>query len=117
MVLIPGQTRVIDVLTAVITAQREFIMTTSDPKTATLQAAPADSASEPKATTKAHTAPRKPRVAPAKGKAEKKTTQAKKGAQKTEGREAGQGWRRPPRGQQSSEGLGPAEKAGHCHTQ
>jgi hypothetical protein len=82
MVLIPGQTRVIDVLTAVITAQREFIMTTSDPKTATLQAAPDDSASEPKATTKAHTAPRKPRVAPATAKAEKKTTPAKKGSQK-----------------------------------
>ncbi len=52
-------------------------MTTSDPETTTLQAAPADSAAEPKATTKAHTAPRKPRVAPTNGKSGKKTTQGK----------------------------------------
>jgi hypothetical protein len=69
---------VIDVLTAVITAQGEFTMTTSDPETATLQAAPADTAAEPKTTTKAHTAPRKPRVAASKGKSGKKATPAKK---------------------------------------
>jgi hypothetical protein len=65
-------------VTAVITAKGEFTMTTSDPETTTLQAAPADTAAEPKATTKAHTAPRKPRVAPGKGKSEKKTTATKK---------------------------------------
>jgi hypothetical protein len=37
-------------------------------------------ASEPKATTKAAAAPRKPRVAPSKGKSPKKTTSAKKSA-------------------------------------
>ena len=60
-------------------------MTTSDPETTTLQAAPADTAAEPKATTKAHTAPRKPRVAPGKGKSEKKTTPSKKGTKKPKG--------------------------------
>jgi hypothetical protein len=59
-------------VTAVITAQGEFTMTTSDLETATLQVAPADPAAERKATTKAHTARRKPRVAPAKGKSGKK---------------------------------------------
>ena len=53
-------------------------MTTSDPETTNLQAAPADTAAEPKATTKANTAPRKPRVAPAKAKSGKKATPAKK---------------------------------------
>ncbi len=37
-------------------------------------------ASEPKATTKANAAPRKPRVVPSKPKSSKKTTSAKKGA-------------------------------------
>ena len=60
-------------------------MTTSDPETTTLQAAPADTAAEPKATTKAHTAPRKPRVVPGKGKSEKKTTPSKKGTKKPKG--------------------------------
>lgn len=53
-------------------------MTTSDLVTATLKAAPADPAAERKAATKAHTAPRKPRVAPTKGKSGKKTTSPKK---------------------------------------
>jgi Protein of unknown function (DUF3489) len=60
-------------------------MTTSDPETATLQAAPADTAAKPKATTKAHTAPRKPRVVPAKGKSGKRASKAEKGAKKPKG--------------------------------
>ena len=60
-------------------------MTTSDPEATTLQAAPADAAAEPKAATKAHTEPRKPRVAHGKGKSGKKTTPAQKRATKPKG--------------------------------
>jgi hypothetical protein len=74
-------------VTAVITAQGEFTMTTSDLETATLQVAPADPAAERKATTKAHTARRKPRVAPAKGKSGKKGDPRQEGAQGREGRQ------------------------------
>ena len=42
-------------------------------------------AQEPKATTKANVAPRKPRVAPSKAKSRKKTTPAKKGAKGPKG--------------------------------
>jgi hypothetical protein len=80
-------TRGIHVVTAVITAQGEFTMTTSDLETATLQVAPADPAAERKATTKAHTARRKPRVAPAKGKSGKKGDPGQEGAQGREGRQ------------------------------
>jgi Protein of unknown function (DUF3489) len=66
------------VLTAVITAQGEFTMTTSNPETTTLQAAPPDKAAEPKATTKATPAPRKHRAAASKPKSGKKATPAKK---------------------------------------
>jgi hypothetical protein len=71
-------------------------------------------AEEPKATKKATGSARKPRVAPAKGKPEK-TTQAKKGEAK--GREATQGWRRRPGGQQSRQGPGTAEAAEGRHDQ
>ena len=54
-------------------------MTTPNSEEKTTQAAAA-TAEEPKATTKANTAPRKPRVAPSKGKSRKNTTPAKKGA-------------------------------------
>jgi len=50
---------------------------TTDEQTAQAATAPA---SEPKANTKAHVAPRKPHVTPSKGKSAKKTTPAKKGA-------------------------------------
>jgi hypothetical protein len=55
-------------------------MTTSEPETITLQAAPAEPAAEPKATTKPTPAPRKPRVAPAKGESAKNATSASKRA-------------------------------------
>jgi len=45
-------------------------------------------APEPKATTKANVAPRKPHVTPSKGKAAKKTTPAKQGAKATKGAKA-----------------------------
>lgn len=54
-------------------------MTTPEIDGITLHAALADT-HEPKATTKANTAPRKPRVAPAKGKSGKKATPAQKRA-------------------------------------
>ena len=81
-----------DVVTAVLTAEGEIAMTTPEIEGITLQAAPAE-ASEPKATTKATKAPRKPRVAPAKANAGKKTTpaktpKAKKGAKQAKGQEA-----------------------------
>jgi hypothetical protein len=64
-----------DVLTAVITAQGEFMMTTPNTEEQALQAAPTR---EPEATKTPNTAPRKPSVAPAKGKSGKKATPAKK---------------------------------------
>jgi hypothetical protein len=64
--------RVIDVVTAVITAQGEFKMITAETENTTIQAA----AEQPKPAT----APRKPRVAPTKVKPGKKATQAKKAA-------------------------------------
>jgi hypothetical protein len=68
-----------DVVNAVITAEGEFTMTTL---TTEEQTGPAttETAQEPKATTKANVAPRKPHVTPSKGKSAKKTTPAKKGA-------------------------------------
>ena len=68
-------------------------MTTPEIEGITLQAAPAE-ASEPKATTKATKAKPKPRVAPVKAKAVKKTTpakkapKAKKGAKQAKAQEA-----------------------------
>jgi hypothetical protein len=57
-------TGAMDVLTAVITAEGEFTMTTPNAEEQSLQAAPAR---EPEATKTPHTAPRKPRVAPQQG--------------------------------------------------
>ena len=54
-------------------------MTTSTTSEQALQATPASDRQEPNADTKATLAPRKPRVAPAKGKASKAGTPAKKG--------------------------------------
>ena len=54
-------------------------MTTPNTEEQTAQAG-TGTAQEPKATTKATTAPRKPRFAPSKGKSAKKTTPANKGA-------------------------------------
>ena len=69
---------VMDVMTAVTTASGDFTMTTNIEEQA---ATPATAtAREPKATKRANVAPRKPRVAPARGKSGKKATPAKKGA-------------------------------------
>jgi hypothetical protein len=62
---------VIHVLTAVITAQGEFTMTTPNTQEQALQLA---ATREPEATKTPHIAPRKPRIAPSKGKSGKKTT-------------------------------------------
>jgi hypothetical protein len=68
-----------DVVSAVITAKGEYEMTTST--TENEQTAQGTAlAGEPKATTKANVAPRKPRVAPSKRKSGKKATSAKKAA-------------------------------------
>jgi len=77
IVLLLGPTRVMDVLTAILIAIGETNMTTTEADGTRVQAAPAE-ASEPKATTKATRAPRKPRVAPTKRKASKKATPAQK---------------------------------------
>ena len=55
-------------------------MTTPNSEEQAAQVTAAATAQPPKATIKANTAPRKPRVAPSKGKASKKTTSTKKGA-------------------------------------
>jgi hypothetical protein len=68
---------VIHVVTAVITARREFTMTTTEEQATTASGA----AQEPKAATKPDAAPRKPRVAPSKPRSRKKTTPAKKASQ------------------------------------
>jgi hypothetical protein len=70
---------VIDVVTAVITAEREFKMITVDNEATSVQAA-GSATQEPKATTKATAAPRKPRVAPSKAKSGKKPTPPRKAA-------------------------------------
>jgi len=67
-------------LTAVITAEGEYEMTTSIVETQETAQAVTETAQEPKPTTKAKAAPRKPRVAPSKGKSGKKATPAKKNA-------------------------------------
>jgi hypothetical protein len=66
---------VIDVLTAVITAQGEFTMTTPNTEEQALQASPAP---KPEATKTPNTAPRTLRVVPSKPKSGKKGTLAKK---------------------------------------
>jgi hypothetical protein len=68
-----------DVVNAVITAEGEFTMTTPNIEEQTAQAG-TGTAQEPKATTKANVPPRKPRVAPSKGKSPKKASPVKKGA-------------------------------------
>ena len=75
--LLPA-TRVIHVVAAVIAAEGEITIMTADTE---LQAeTPATAASPvPKARKKAHAAPRKPRVAPAKARSGKRTTPAKRG--------------------------------------
>jgi Protein of unknown function (DUF3489) len=70
---------VMDVVTAVINRRGESTMTTPNTEEQTTPAA-SGAAQEPKATTKANVAPRKPRVAASKGKSGKKTTPTKKGA-------------------------------------
>jgi hypothetical protein len=70
---------VIDVVTAVITAEGEFKMMTAETETTTISAA-GPAIQEPKATTKATAAPRKPRVAPSKAKSGKKASPAKRAA-------------------------------------
>jgi hypothetical protein len=77
--LLSGRTRVMDVLTAVINRRGENTMTTLTTEEQSTLAA-SGPAQEPKATTKAAVAPRKPRVAPSKAKSGKKTTAAKKSA-------------------------------------
>ena len=67
------RTGVIHVVTAVITAEGEFTMTTAEEQAMATSGA----AQKPKATTKPNTAPRKPRVAPSKPRSRKKTTPAK----------------------------------------
>jgi hypothetical protein len=69
---------VIDVMSAVITAEGEFKMTTVDTKNATIQTA--SPAEQPKAATKATAPPRRRRVAPSKGKSGKEATPAEKAA-------------------------------------
>jgi hypothetical protein len=68
-----------DVLTAIITAEGEFTMTSTTEERVAESTASAP-AQEPKATIKPSAAPRKPRVAPAKGKSNKHATPAKKAA-------------------------------------
>jgi hypothetical protein len=87
--LLPFPTRVMDVVTAVITAKGEFTMTTSDPEATTLQAAPADTAAAPEASTKATRAPHARRVAPGKAKSGKKTTPTKESAKAKKGAKVG----------------------------
>jgi hypothetical protein len=67
---------VIDVVTAVITAEGEFKLRTTETENTAIQTA----AERPKPATKAAAAPRKPRVAPSKAKSAKKATPAKKAA-------------------------------------
>jgi hypothetical protein len=72
--LLLRRTGVIHVVTAVITAEGEFTMTTTEENAITRSGA----AQEPKAATKPNAAPRKPRIAPSKPRSHKKTTPAKK---------------------------------------
>jgi hypothetical protein len=67
---------VIHVVTAVITAEGEFTMTTTEEQAM----ASLGAEQEPKAATKPNAAPRKPRVAPSKRRSRKKTTPVKKDA-------------------------------------
>jgi hypothetical protein len=72
-------TGVIDVTTAVITAEGDCEMTTTTENEQTAQVTAA-ATEKPEAPKKAHVGARKGRVAPSKPKAGKKTTSAKKGA-------------------------------------
>jgi hypothetical protein len=72
---------VIHVLTAVITAQRRTTMNTQNLEENSTESTATAPIEEPKASKKANTAPRKPRVAPAKGKSGKKASSAKKAPQ------------------------------------
>jgi hypothetical protein len=67
---------VIHVVTAVITAEGEFTMTTTEEQATITSGA----AQEPKAATKPNPASRRPRVAPSEPRSRKKTTLAKKAA-------------------------------------
>ena len=89
-------------------------MTTPEIEGITLQAAPAEG-SQPKATTKANTAPKKPRVAPAKGKSTKKTTACQE-APKAKKAAKSAGNRRAARRQQDGPGGrdAPAEERRHA---
>ena len=74
--LLLRRTGAIHVVTAVITAEGELTMTTTEERAMTTSGA----AQEPKAATKPNAAPRKPRVAPSKPRSRKKTTPSKKAA-------------------------------------
>jgi hypothetical protein len=102
--LLPFPTRVIHVVTAVITAKGATTMNTPNSEIeATAQAAaPAE---EPKASTKAHTAPRKPRVAPGKGKSGKKATPAKRATKGTKAAKAAKKESGPRKGSKTEKVL------------
>ena len=74
--LLLRRTGVIHVVTAVITAEGEFTMTTTEEQALTASGA----MPQPKGATKPGAAPQKPRVGPSKPKSGKKTTPAKKAA-------------------------------------
>src|ERR1017187_9216926 len=99
-----------DVVTAVTTAPGDYTMTTNIEEQATTPATA--TAREPKATKKANVAPRKPRVAPAKGKSGKKGHPSQEGHQRPQGRQKGES---SPRGQQDRQDARPAEAARRSH--
>jgi len=80
-------------MAAAAAAEGEIAMTTSNPETITLEAAPPVAPAEPKAPTKPNTTPRKPRVAPAKGQAGTKASTAKKRAKKPKAAKPAEGAR------------------------
>jgi hypothetical protein len=99
-----------DVLTEVITAQGEFTMTTPNTEEQALQVAPAR---EPEAT-KMHTAPRKPRVGPSKGKSGKKATSAQKRAVKPKGTKPAKAAEGTRAGSKAAKVLDLLKRPGRC---
>jgi hypothetical protein len=90
-----------DIVTAVITEQGDFTMSTANSEENALQAAPRDGP-EAKPDTKAHTTPRKPRVPPKTAKSGKKTTPAKKAAKAHKDAKAHKGEGKPGAARQGS---------------
>ena len=84
-----ARTRVIHVLTAVITAKGEYMNTSTTEETGTTAAT--GTGEQPKPTKKARVAPRKPNVAPAKAKSAHKATKGKPGKRAA---------KQPPKGRQ-----------------